>query len=420
MKFIKIMLAAATSLAAFGASAATTTYTLPNTEITKQIKSQIFDDDTSLALTAVYTPQAASAEFTYNGLTWKLDVTLYSYKSTKDVTLGEENNYLSCIQSIKLSTSSLVNFSVKEIDVTAMAKYTRPVNSSEKIDSNLYDVVVEVGNYSPSQPGNTSTELTESPTYKFENINTYADSETSIALNVTDGYYARCYLPTIVIAYDSDDVDTSAAAAPSYYSEKTMLYLTKNEGQTVYYAIGDGEWQEYDDAIAITGIDVSNLANGSVVRYYAVEAFKPDCEVQTYTVNNTDELAPLSVADAVKRYESITLSGYIVGQTATYTLIADTADGENAIAVDNSQYGSLQAAGLGTAVTVTGRTSDYFGCPSLTSVSAVEVASNATTGIGAIDAAENQADAVYYDLSGRRTTTATPGIRIARGVKVLR
>jgi hypothetical protein len=163
MKFIKIMLAAATSLAAFGASAATTTYTLPNTEITKQIKSQIFNDDTSLALTAVYTPQAASAEFTYNGLTWKLDVTLYSYKSTKDVTLGEENNYLSFIQSIKLSTSSLVNFSVKEIDVTAMAKYTRPVNSSDKIDSNLYDVVVEVGNYSPSQPGNTSTELTESP-----------------------------------------------------------------------------------------------------------------------------------------------------------------------------------------------------------------------------------------------------------------
>jgi hypothetical protein len=379
MKFIKIMLAAAaTCCAALGASAETVTYSLPASEIISQITAQMqksanytkTDNYTKITTSAAYADTITCTTFTHDGVEWNMEINWHT-QSNGGIIAYTSDYTLANVTSINLTTKSLPLIKVDKI--TVATELTKAYNKDNdriysSIDGN-FSAIATFGTYkktarldaSKLDPYTTAPlQLSASPKEK------YVDREFTVSLQFVEGYYGRITVPTITIQYDPDNTITEATATPEAVGTKKAYLIPASKHQTLYYAIDDAEWQKYDD---VAGIDIEG-AMGKTLRFYAAQTGKSNSPVQAVTLSNVQTENPQSISEATNRYEQITLSGYIVGQTEQYTLIADAVDSTNAIAVDNSDVTALKSCDNGTAVTVTGRTSDRFGRASLTSVTA--------------------------------------------------
>lgn len=375
MKFIKIMLAAAaTCCAALGASAETVTYSLPASEIISQITAQmqksangsVGTSTAKIKLSAAYADTTTVTTFAYDGVEWEMEINWRS-NSLQNISASLSTKKLTFVKSLKLNTKSLPLIRVDKLTIESGLTNAYDMsthNAAISFRNGAISAAAAFGTYSKNYAALDMAD--DYITLANKAPKQYVDRELTISVQVTDGYYGIMYAPAITIQYDPDNTITEATATPEAEGTKKAYLIPASKHQTLYYAIDDAEWQKYDD---VAGIDIEG-AMGKTLRFYAAQTGKSDSPVRAVTLSNVQTENPQSISEATNRYEQITLSGYIVGQTEQYTLIADAVDSTNAIAVDNSDVTALKSCDNGTAVTVTGRTSDRFGRASLTSVTA--------------------------------------------------
>jgi hypothetical protein len=422
MKIKTSLCAIAVGLAAFAASASDelTTYTLPDSIIATGAFGTL---PYELTVSEVWTDTITTHEFMHDGINWTLSVTWIS-KTSDDrprcKLLTNNGKYsIRYVKEMTLSTEDLAYHNVENVDVITELLSTAKKDNVQLNDA-FYNVSVSCGNYNESQDEDVN-DTTTVRTYSFspdELVNN--QFAIKFAVNNPTVSAASFSVPNISITYDPEQsTDIATATSPEAELSEQIYLLPANSLQKIYYAIDDDEdWTPYTVG---NGIDLTDMEPGTIIRYYATESKCYDSPVTALTIADLSRLKPLTISDAIDRYEPITLSGYITGQTASYTLIADTPDGDDAIAVDNSNFSALKEYAAGTAVTVTGRTSDTFGRASLTSISDVVITvQGATTHLTSLNAADALANQTSYDIAGRRATASTPGIRISRGIKSIR
>lgn len=230
--------------------------------------------------------------------------------------------------------------------------------------------------------------------------------------------YTDFFFQTLSIEYVSGNeppVIPVSPLTPSLAVEPgTKLDIVAEDGAAIYYSINGDDYELYEPDYGISVPD-----GGYTLSYYAeANGVKSDTVSLALVPSATQPY--LTVAEAVARHTSVTVRGVVCGRDSQATYIeeeaasyAATDEAPARLAVDHSGIEAIQSASLGTLIEVTGKISDKFGMPSISSVTGATVDGVATS-ITLTTAKSAPAPEGYYNLKGQRLaspSTAEPYIR---------
>lgn len=190
-----------------------------------------------------------------------------------------------------------------------------------------------------------------------------------------------------------------------------MLNVSDPRAAVYYTTDGSEDWLTYDAARGI----VFSTPGSYTLKYYANYR---DLLKTAITTEEIKVVSPQGIQTALAANTPIKVTGIVVGQMPTYTLIADTDDAaaEECLAIDNSEYPTLKTAAKRATISLVGRATDKFGkdVPALGSLSEVTVnnESQAPTNVTTIRTSL-QSSPRYFDLQGRPAVSSASRLVIS-------